>query len=232
DGDMPGFATHLIDGRYPVAGGGAALRQRLAEICTEASAAIRDGARLLVLSDRGTTSTGEPTEPSSELAPIPSLLLTGAVHHHLIREKSRTKVGLIVESGDARECHHIALLIGFGASAVDPYLAIETVQDMARRGVLEGITEAQAASSLIKALNKGLLKIMSKMGVSTVASYEGAQIFEAVGLGEEVIDRCFAGTTSRRGGLGFAVPPPDPARRLARGFPAGGNQAAHPPLEV
>jgi glutamate synthase (NADPH) large chain len=247
DGDLPGFAAHVVDGRYPVAGGGDALRERLTEICTEVSAAIGDGARLLVLSDRGafsspggvggvvppgTDTDDEPTAPNRELAPIPSLLLTGAVHHHLIREKTRTQVGLVVESGDARECHHIALLIGFGASAVDPYLAVETVQDMARRGVLEGITEENAASSLIKALNKGLLKIMSKMGVSTVASYEGAQIFEAVGLGEEVIDSCFAGTTSRLGGVGFGVLATEAGRRMARAFPAGGNQPAHRRLDV
>src|SRR6202012_715020 len=122
--------------------------------------------------------------------------------------------------------------IGFGASAVDPYLAIETVQDMARRGALEGITDDQAAGRLITALNKGLRKIMAKMGVSTVASYEGAQIFEAVGLGEEVIARCFAGTTSRLGGVGFDVLATETARRLARAFPAGGNQPAHRRLEV
>ena len=154
DGDLPGFAAYAIDGRYRVAGGGPALISRLTEICAEASGAIRSGARLLVLSDRGITANGEPTMPDPELAPIPSLLLTGAVHHHLIREKTRTKVGLVVEAGDARECHHVALLIGFGASAVDPYLAVETVQDMARRGVLEGVAEDKAASSLIKALNK------------------------------------------------------------------------------
>ncbi len=185
-----------------------------------------------MLSDRGITANGEPTAPDPELAPIPSLLLTGAVHHHLIREKTRTQVGLVVESGDARECHHIALLIGFGASAVDPYLAVETVQDMARRGVLEGVAEDKAASSLVKALNKGLLKIMSKMGVSTMASYEGAQIFEAVGLGEEVIDTCFAGTTSRLDGVGFGVLATETASRMARAFPAGGNQPAHRQLEV
>ena len=232
DGDLPGFAAYAIDGRYRVAGGGPALTSRLAEICAEASGAIRNGARLLVLSDRGITANGEPTTPDPELAPIPSLLLTGAVHHHLIREKTRTRVGLVVESGDARECHHIALLIGFGASAVDPYLAVETVQDMARRGVLEGVAEEKAASSLIRAMNKGLLKIMSKMGVSTVASYEGAQIFEAVGLGEEVIDTCFAGTTSRLDGVGFDVLATETGRRMARAFPAGGNQPAHRRLEV
>ena len=154
------------------------------------------------------------------------------MHHHLIRQKTRTKVGLIVEAGDARECHHVALLIGYGASAVAPYLAVETVRDMARRGVLEGVAEDKAAASLIKAFGKGVLKIMSKMGVSTVASYTGAQIFEAVGLGEEVIGTCFDGTTSRLGGVGFDVLAAETSRRLARAFPPGGVQPAHRRLET
>ena len=154
------------------------------------------------------------------------------MHHHLIRQKTRTKVGLIVEAGDARECHHVALLIGYGASAVAPYLAVETVRDMARRGVLEGVAEDKAAASLIKAFGKGVLKIMSKMGVSTVASYTGAQIFEAVGLGEEVIGTCFEGTTSRLGGVGFDVLAAETSRRLARAFPPGGVQPAHRRLET
>ena len=232
DGDMPGFAAHVVDGRYKAAGGGAALRDRLREICSEVTEAIARGARILVLSDRGGEPGYDPARQDAALAPIPSLLLTGAVHHHLIREKTRTQVGLIVESGDARECHHVALLIGYGASAVDPYLAIETVQDMARRGVLEGLTEEKAAANLIKALNKGLLKIMSKMGVSTVASYTGAQIFEAIGFGAEVIDSCFAGTTSRLGGVGFDVLAAETGRRMTRAFPPGGVQPAHRRLET
>jgi len=177
---------------------------------------------------------GRPAGPAhgAATAPIPSLLLTGAVHHHLIRQKTRTKVGLIVEAGDARECHHVALLIGYGASAVAPYLAVETVRDMARRGVLEGVAEDKAAASLIKAFGKGVLKIMSKMGVSTVASYTGAQIFEAVGLGEEVVSSCFEGTTSRLGGVGFDVLAAETSRRLARAFPPGGVQPAHRRLET
>ncbi len=154
------------------------------------------------------------------------------MHHHLIRQKTRTKVGLIVEAGDARECHHVALLIGYGASAVAPYLAVETVRDMARRGVLEGVAEDKAAASLIKAFGKGVLKIMSKMGVSTVASYTGAQIFEAVGLGEEVVSTCFEGTTSRLGGVGFDVLAAETAARHARAFPPGGVQPAHRRLET
>ncbi len=231
DGNLPGLASHVVDGRYDVRGGGDALRSRLAEICAEVSAAIADGARLIVLSDRGLTRSsglncatdtlGAGAGPR-ELTPIPSLLLTGAVHHHLIREKSRTRAGLIVEAGDVRECHHVALLIGYGAGAVNPYLAIETVRDLARRGELgSGVTERKAAANLLKALNKGLLKIMSKMGVSTVASYTGAQIFEAIGLGPDVIETCFAGTASRLGGVGFDVLSEEIARRT------GATEQAH-----
>jgi glutamate synthase (NADPH) large chain len=223
EGNLPGLASHVVDGRYDPRGGGDALRARLAEICAEVSGAIESGARLIILSDRAVlapggrppgdppsggmpspqTPLGGDESPPGPLIPIPSLLLTGAVHHHLIREKSRTRAGLVVEAGDVRECHHLALLIGYGAAAVNPYLAIETVRDLVRRGVVEGVSEKKAEANLRKALGKGLLKIMSKMGVSTVASYTGAQIFEAVGLGEEIIETCFAGTTSRLSGVGF-----------------------------
>src|SRR5580693_8756366 len=226
DGNLRGFAAHTIDGLFDPRGGGDGLRDRLAEICTEAHNAIEDGARLIVLSDRGA---------GGNLIPIPSLLLTGAVHHHLIREKTRTKVGLIVESGDARECHHIALLAGYGAAAVCPYLAIETVRDLATRGELashgqQAISPEQAETNLIKALGKGVLKVMSKMGVSTIASYTGAQIFEAVGLGAEVIDACFTGTASRLSGVGFGVLAEEAARRAA--VAAGGAGLAHRRLET
>ena len=227
DGDLPGFASHVVDGRYDVAGGGAALRDRLDEICAEVSAAITGGAHIIVLSDRGR---GEAADAS--LAPIPSLLLTGTVHHHLIRERTRTRAGLIVEAGDARECHHIALLIGYGAAAVNPYLALQTVADMVRRGVLDGVTAKKATGNLVKALGKGLLKIMSKMGVSTVASYTGAQIFEAIGLGEEVVSTCFTGTTSRLGGVGFGVLAAEAAARHTRAFPPRGGDLDHRRLET
>jgi glutamate synthase (NADPH/NADH) large chain len=203
EGNLPGFASHVVDGRYDPRGGGEGLQARLAEICAEVSTAISNGARLIILSDRMRPG---PADPG--LIPIPSLLLTGAVHHHLIKQKSRTRAGLIVEAGDVRECHHVALLIGYGAAAVNPYLAIESVRDLVRREVIAAdlnLTEKKAEANLLKALGKGLLKIMSKMGVSTVASYTGAQIFEAIGLGAEVIDTCFAGTTSRLSGVGFAA---------------------------
>jgi len=230
DGDLPGVASYVVDGRYEVAGGGDALRDRLAGICGDVSQAIAGGARIIVLSDRGATA-GPGGGADRALAPIPSLLLTGAVHHHLIRERTRTQAGLVVEAGDARECHHIALLVGYGAAAVNPYLALETVQDMASRGVLGKITPKKAADNLIKALGKGLLKIMSKMGVSTVASYTGAQIFDAIGLGADVISTCFAGTTSRLGGVGFDVLAADTAQRHASALPTRGG-AVHRRLET
>jgi len=238
DGDLSGFAAHVVDGRYEVAGGGSALQARLAEIRAEVSAAIASGARIIVLSDRGAEAGGGRPQPAApvegagdaaysrgdHLAPIPSLLLTGAVHHHLIAEQTRTMVGLVVESGDARECHHIALLLGYGAAAVCPYLAIETVEEMVRRGTLRDISEHAAGANLIKALGKGVLKIMSKMGVSTVASYTGAQLFEAVGLGPDVIASCFAGTASPLGGIGFDDIAHEVSRRHAAAYPARGGR--------
>src|SRR5207248_1347228 len=181
---------------YPVHGGGDALIKRLDEIRSEVSEAIEDGARLIVLSDRGV---------DEHHAPIPSLLLTGAVHHHLIREKTRTQVGLVVEAGDAREVHHMALLLGYGAGAVNPYLAFESLDDLIKQGLLDGLTPRKAHKNYIKACGKGVLKIMSKMGISTVASYTGAQVFEAIGLAQELIDEYFTGTVSRLGGIGLDV---------------------------
>jgi glutamate synthase (NADPH/NADH) large chain len=223
DGDLSEFQAHTVHGTYEVRGGGEALLRRLDEIRAEVSAAIRDGARLIVLSDRGV---------DAEQAPIPSLLLTGAVHHHLVREKTRTQVGLIVESGDAREVHHIALLIGYGAAAVNPYLAMATVEELAERGDLGDVDAKHATRNLIKALGKGVRKTMSKMGVSTVASYTGAQIFEAIGLGDEVIDTCFTGTTSRLGGVGFDVLAEEVAKRHRKAFPADGVRASHRDLDT
>jgi glutamate synthase (NADPH/NADH) large chain len=248
DGNMPGLATHVVDGRFDPAGASAAetsaagkgdsLRARLAEICVEVHQAIERGARLIILSDRGPATGGHRGDHSlggDKLIPIPSLLLTGAVHHHLIREKTRTRVGLIVESGDARETHHIALLVGYGAAAICPYLAIETVRDLAATGELvsatgQAISPNRAEKNLIKALGKGVLKVMSKMGVSTVASYTGAQIFEAIGLGDEVIGTCFAGTASRLGGVGFSVLAEEAARRAV--VAAGGAGLSHRRLEI
>ncbi len=223
DGDLPGYATHVSRGLYPVEGGGAALAERLDEICAEVSAAIADGARIIVLSDRHCT---------AELAPIPSLLLTGAVHHHLVREKSRTQVGLVIEAGDVREVHHVALLMGYGASAVNPYLAMETVEDLARDRYFVDVEPEQAVKNLQRSLGKGVLKVMSKMGVSTVASYTGAQIFEALGLAQSVVDRYFTGTTSKLGGVDIDTVAEEVARRHRKAYPVDGLPPAHRSLEI
>ncbi len=223
DGDKPGLKSVNITALYEVDGGGEALEARLDEICAEASGAIADGARIIVLSDR---------HSDSENAPIPSLLLTGAVHHHLIREKTRTQVGLVVEAGDVREVHHVALLVGFGASAVNPYLAMETVEDLANAEVMLTIEPEKAVRNLVKALGKGVLKVMSKMGVSTVASYHGAQIFEAIGLSQELVDRYFTGATSQLGGIGLDVVAEEVRRRHRIAYPLGGISAAHRKLEI
>jgi glutamate synthase (NADPH/NADH) large chain len=218
DGSQPNYQSVTVRGVYKVHGGGEALRHRLDEICVEVAEAVEDGARLIVLSNRGV---------DEEHAAIPSLLLTGAVHHRLVREKTRTQVGMIVEAADAREVHHIALLIGYGAAAVNPYLAMATVEDMAERGLLNGVDAKTATRNLIKALGKGVRKTMSKMGVSTVASYTGAQIFEAIGLGAEVIDSCFTGTTSRLGGVGFDTLADEVAKWHRNAFPVDGVHPAH-----
>jgi glutamate synthase (NADPH/NADH) large chain len=223
DGDLPGYATVVVRGLYDVAGGGEALRGRLDQICDEVSSAIAAGARFVVLSDR---------DSGRDKAPIPSLLLTSTVHHHLIRTKQRTQVGLLVEGGDVREVHHVALLIGYGAAAVIPYLAMESVEDLARRGRLDGVSEEQAVRNLITALGKGVLKVMSKMGISTVASYRGAQVFEAIGLAQEVVDRHFTGTRSRLGGVGLDVLAQEVALRHAAAYPADGVRPAHRRLPV
>ncbi|WP_018681154.1 glutamate synthase large subunit [Actinokineospora enzanensis] len=223
DGDLPEFHAVTVHGRYDVRGGGDALREQLDEIRAEVSTAIRAGARVVVLSDRGV---------DERLAPIPSLLLVGAVHQHLVREKTRSQVSLVIESGDAREVHHVALLIGYGASAVNPYLAMATVEDLAARGLVKNVDPHTAARNLIKALGKGVRKTMSKMGVSTVASYHGAQIFEALGLGAEVVEECFTGTTSRLGGVGFDVLAEEVRLRHAVAFPGDGVHADHRELAV
>ena len=223
DGDQPGFAAQKFSGIYKVAEGAAGLENRINEIFDEVDLAIKNGKHLLVLSDRDS----DPDE-----APIPSLLLLSAVHHHLIRTKKRMEIGLIVEAGDVREVHHVALLIGYGAAAVNPYLAMETVEDMVRQKRITGITPEKAVRNLVKALGKGVLKVMSKMGVSTVASYRGAQIFEAIGISNEVIDKYFTGTTSRLGGVGLDVLAQEVSKRHAVAYPFTGISPAHRQLAI
>lgn len=214
DGNYPGLAAHVVRGLFPIANGGAGLQARIEEIRAEVSAAIKVGARIIVLSDR---------DGDAENAPIPSLLLTAAVHHHLIREKTRTQVGLVVESGEVREVHHVALLIGYGAAAVNPYLAMETAEDLVLQGVITDVSAEKAVKNLIKSLGKGVLKVMSKMGISTIASYTGAQVFEALGLSQDLIAEYFTGTTSRLGGVGIDVIARETIDRHHVAYPPGGE---------
>ncbi len=225
DGNYPDLKAVTLSGLYRVNGGGLALKRALDMIRHEASKAIADGARIIVLSDRNS---------DEAVAPIPSLLLTAAVHHHLVREKTRTKVGLIVECGDAREVHHMALLIGYGAGAINPYLAFESIEDMIQEDLndLGGMDPPKAVKSFIKASGKGVLKVMSKMGVSTVASYTGAQIFEAIGLGRELVDEYFTGTISRLGGIGLDGIATEVAARHAHAHPTRPEELAHRKLEL
>jgi len=192
--DAPGIKPVVIPTLFPVAEGAAGMDAALERICSEASAAVEDGATILILSDRGV---------DADHAPIPSLLAMGAVHQRLVHEQKRTLCGIVVESGEPREIMHFALLTGYGAGAVNPYLAFEAIYDMALRGTLRVESPADAVKNYVKAVEKGLLKVMSKIGISTQQSYRSAQIFEAIGLGMDVIDRCFTGTVSRVGGIGI-----------------------------
>ena len=194
---MGDFLATTIPMLYRVDGGGVELERSLDSLCRRASLAIKNGYTVLILSDRGV---------DQELAPIPSLLTLSAVHNHLVREGTRTQVCLILESGEPREVMHFCLLIGYGASAVNPYLAIETLENLAMREMLpEGITFETALKHYKKAVNKGLLKVFSKMGISTLQSYRGAQVFEAIGITRSVIDKYFTGTASRIEGIGLDV---------------------------
>jgi glutamate synthase (NADPH) large chain len=223
DGDLPGFACSVISGLYEVDGGGLALAEAIQRVRREASDAIAHGARILVLSDR---------DSDHRMAPIPSLLLVSAVHHHLVRTKDRLKVALVVESGDAREVHHIALLLGYGAAAVNPYLAFDTIEDLANQGMITGLEPAKAIRNYVKALVKGVLKIMSKMGISTVGAYTAAQVFEAVGINQGVLDEYFAGTVSKIGGVGVDVLAEEVARRHRRAYPDNPTDRVHRGLDA
>jgi glutamate synthase domain-containing protein 2/glutamate synthase domain-containing protein 1/glutamate synthase domain-containing protein 3 len=190
------FLATTLPTVFRAEGGGRALERALDRLCRTASTAIKSGYTLLILSDRGI---------DEEYAPIPSLLALTAVHNYLVREGSRTQVALVVESGEPREVMHLAVLIGYGASAVNPYLAIETLEDMAAKGLLNGVTFEAGLRNFKKAVNKGLLKTFSKMGISTLQSYRGAQIFEAIGLSRELVEKYFTGTASRIEGVGIDV---------------------------
>jgi glutamate synthase (NADPH/NADH) large chain/glutamate synthase (ferredoxin) len=223
DREHPGLKTAVLKALYDVERGGEGLADALEDLRLRACDAIAKGARTLVISDRDSDHTR---------APIPSLLAVSAVHHHLVRTKQRTTVALVVESGDAREVHHIAMLIGFGAAAVNPYLAFESIEDLIREGELTGIEAAAAVRNYLKALGKGVMKVMSKMGISTVASYTAAQGFEAVGINSDVIDEYFTGTPTQLGGAGLDVIAEEVKQRHRRAYPENPTERVHRRLEV
>ena len=222
--EMPGGGeAFVVRGLYRLSEGSVGLEKRLVEIYAEVDQAIDDGITYLVLSDR---------DSNRDLAPIPSLLLTSAVHHHLIRTGRRTMVGLVVEAGDVREVHHVAALVGYGAAAVNPYLALESVELMIREGRIQGVSLEQGAKNLISSLGKGVLKIMSKMGISAVSSYSGAQCFEVIGLNQDVVEKYFYGTTSQLGGIGMEVLHQEIAARHASAYPVERAVNVHQSLDV
>jgi len=205
-----GFKSVTLPTLFNVADGGQGLAGGIEELRAASSKAIADGCNIIILSDRG---------HDGKRAPIPALLAIAAVQHHLLREGSRTRVGLVVESGEPREVHHFALLLGYGASAVNPYLAFESLVDMAKQGLLAA-DPAKAEDKYVKAIGKGIVKVCSKMGISTIQSYHGAQVFEAIGLNQAFIDEYFTWTASRVGGIGLDEIARDIQERQARAFPA------------
>ncbi len=205
-----GFKALTLPMLYAVADGAAGLERTLELLQRRASEAIAEGYNVIILSDRGI---------SRKTAAIPSLLATASMHHHLVRRGERTRCGLVIETGDAREVHHLCLLIGYGAGAVNPWVAFETIDDMINEGLLPGVDRAKAIKNYIKALNKGILKVMAKMGISTLQSYTGAQIFEAIGLNGDLVHRYFTGTVSRVSGIGLDVIADEVRRRHEHAFP-------------
>ncbi len=191
-----GFKSVTLPILFRASDGEAGLVKAMDDLCARASNAVEAGANLLILSDRGV---------DQEMAPIPALLAVAGLHHHLIREGTRTRVGLVLESGEPREVHHYSLLIGYGAGAINPYVAFETLDDMIRQGLLVGISHKDACKNYVKAAVKGVVKVTSKMGISTIQSYRGAQIFEAIGLHPSVVEKYFTGTASRVGGVGMDI---------------------------
>jgi len=210
DVDLPGFKTNVVPILFPIAAAGAGLDKALKQVCAEVDLAIAGGATNIILSDR---------DIDQEHAAIPALLATAGVHHHLIRSGSRTKVGLILESGEPREVHHFAVLIGYGIGAVNPYLAFESIGNLIGKGYVPAMTQEAAEKNYIKGVGKSLIKIMSKMGISTVQSYRGAQVFEAIGLNKEFVDRYFTWTASRIGGIGLKEVAAEVSVRHYHAFP-------------
>ncbi|MEM8766019.1 MAG: glutamate synthase large subunit, partial [Pseudomonadota bacterium] len=219
--DHRGWKTQVIDITFPADSGKAGLTAALDRISAEASAAIADGYSLIILSDRNV---------DVDHVPISSLLAVGTVHHHLVKQENRTQIGIILESGEAREVHHHCLLVGYGADAINPYLAFEALWDSRRKGYLDGASHIQSDDDVVAAYRKGtakgMLKVMAKMGISTLQSYKGAQIFEAVGLAEDVIARAFVGTASRVQGAGLEVLAEEMQRRHLLGYPSRSENVA------
>ena len=210
DVDLPGFRSAVVPILYSVTDGGKGLDKALTEVCALVDQAIAAGHTNIILSDRGV---------SAEQAAIPALLATAGVHHHLIRNGSRTKIGLILESGEPREVHHFAVLIGYGVGAVNPYLAFESLGNLIGKGHIPEMEYDTAIKNYIKGINKALIKIMSKMGISTVQSYRGAQVFEAIGLNKEFVDEYFTWTASRIGGIGLEEVAAEVSVRHHNAFP-------------
>jgi len=209
NGHSHGFHSITIPMLWPIKGGAPALRDAVQELRKACSNAIAAGKNIIILSDRGHDATH---------APIPSLLAVAAVQHHLLREGTRTRVGLVLETGEPREVHHFALLVGYGASAINPYLAFETLHDQIRQGLLAGDPD-KAEQKYVKAVSKGIVKVISKMGISTIQSYHGAQVFEAIGLAKDFIDEYFTWTASRIGGIGMKEIAEEVKQRHMRAFP-------------
>ena len=210
------FRAHTLDITWPIEDGPDGMRKALAKLCDDAHDAVADGVSVLILSDR---------QVGPRRAAIPSLLAVGAVHEHLVREGTRLQTGLVLESGEPREVHHMATLIGYGCGAINPYLLLDTVGDLVASGRVPGVDNIDVAErNVVKAIGKGLLKTISKMGISTIQSYCGAQIFEAVGLEKALIDRHFTGTASRIGGIGIDVLARETLDRHATAYPADHEQ--------
>jgi glutamate synthase domain-containing protein 2/glutamate synthase domain-containing protein 1/glutamate synthase domain-containing protein 3 len=212
--DSDAFKAHTIDITWPAAGGAVGLQDAIDRICREADDALADGVNILIVSDRSV---------GPERVPIPSLLAVGAIHHHLVRAGTRLQAGLVVESGEPRSVQSVAVLIGYGAAAVNPYLMLATIGELVDEGWLE-LDKRDAEERALKAVGKGLLKVISKMGISTLSSYCGAQVFEAVGLAPELIERHFTGTSSRIGGIGIEHLAEDALARHRRAYPGGAGE--------
>ncbi|QBI21821.1 glutamate synthase large subunit [Egibacter rhizosphaerae] len=219
---MRGFRAETLDCTWPLDEGPEGLGATLDRLCAEADAAVARGTEILILSDR---------RARSDRAAVPTLLATGAIHHHLVRAGTRLRCGLVAESGEVREVHHVACLLGYGASAVNPYLLFEALPDLVERGELPADVDLeQAEKKVIKGIGNGLLKILSKMGISTLHSYTGAQIFEALGLDEELVARYFTGTASRVGGVDLDVLAREALDRHQRAYPRAHHERAVPAL--